>query len=826
MTRHNSVVLGALALVLLVALNTVFAVNDPGHDSLYVLKLGDSNVSGSINLTGNLTATLVQATSRFFGPNIDIRGDGTSSTAPTRIIGGNTNLELSTASGGILLANNGGYVQVGTMSTPANLLVNGSLLVFSVPVCLANGTNCLTGNNTGNITTITNGNGITVTNANGPITTIALNYGSGLTIAASQLVIDNATVCRSDGKGCPPSALGDGWTNTSTVVSIVTLSNNLSANTLFVDNTDGRVGIGTTAPMQKLDVNGSINVSGAGASIYVGSRQVCLSDGTNCVSGSGGGSGWTNTSTATTTMLNVGIGTPSPNTALEINATGHMPSVNPDLSSQLLVGGFNATNSNMTSRILLGTDQVTSRGFIQVETQIVLGTSPFNGVNDIVVAPIGGSMYLPNSQSALGVGTRTSPTASLQVNSSNILGSLLVQNTTGSTHLFVNGSSGFVGIGNATPAYRLTVQWLPNDTSATAFFGSNDPNNNQNAVYAKSYSSYGIRATSNTGTAVYGQSSQSYGVLGQSGTGGTSGLFATFVSGNTAPTLVTQAGSSQTGDLFQAQNASGNPLVVIGVNGNVGIGTTNPSEKLAVSGNLSSTGGAYLATSSGNVGIGTAAPTTRLSLGSASANAASSKIAVYDDGTGNNVYGIGLVNNGATYGVSIFSSTTTTGNPQMVVLTSGNVGIGTTSPGTKLEVNGEISSSGSTQIISAGVNGNNNGAAFRLRGATSVNNNWQLANDWNGGYFEITPSTAAGGNTYTTPALAILNSGNVGIGTTGPAAALEVNGTSLFDTNTTYTAPASASLTCFERVIGSGWNYSRCINSTGSVIERSGNIVI
>jgi hypothetical protein len=55
--------------------------------------------------------------------------------------------------------------------------------------------------------------------------------------------------------------------------------------------------------------------------------------------------------------------------------------------------------------------------------------------------------------------------------------------------------------------------------------------------------------------------------------------------------------------------------------------------------------------------------------------------------------------------------------------------------------------------------------------------NWQISNNDNvSGGFEITPSTAAGGTTFSTPALFINSSGNVGIGTTSPGTALHING--------------------------------------------------
>jgi hypothetical protein len=58
-----------------------------------------------------------------------------------------------------------------------------------------------------------------------------------------------------------------GWTNTSTVVSLATATNNVSANTLFVDNTNAKVGIGNTAPTYMLDVNGPIRSTSI---LYVG----------------------------------------------------------------------------------------------------------------------------------------------------------------------------------------------------------------------------------------------------------------------------------------------------------------------------------------------------------------------------------------------------------------------------------------------------------------------------------------------------------------------------------------------------------------------------
>lgn len=63
---------------------------------------------------------------------------------------------------------------------------------------------------------------------------------------------------------------------------------NFSVNTsdLFVDTSTGRVGIGTSSPLQALSVIGNANITGnttvGGTSLTVNGTEVCLADGTNC----------------------------------------------------------------------------------------------------------------------------------------------------------------------------------------------------------------------------------------------------------------------------------------------------------------------------------------------------------------------------------------------------------------------------------------------------------------------------------------------------------------------------------------------------------------
>ena len=116
-----------------------------------------------------------------------------------------------------------------------------------------------------------------------------------------------------------------------------------------------------------------------------------------------------------------------------------------------------------------------------------------------------------------------------------------------------------------------------------------------------------------------------------------------------------------------------------------------------------------------------------------------------------------------------------TSNVRMTIDASGNVGIGTTSPVEKLEVNGSVKV-GNLKIQNEyggriGFNRNTaNGAiydssyaAFQINGATSTLDYLS---------FEAYPVSGSASN-----AMSIKSNGNVGIGTTSPGAKLEVNGT-------------------------------------------------
>jgi hypothetical protein len=188
------------------------AVNDPGHDSLYVLLTGDSNIIGSLNITSNLTANSIRAASLIYGDQLDIRANGTIMSATNRpaiqadgnylYLDSRTDLYINTRGGTI------NTVQVGpTSGSSLTFNVSGTIMQQNVNVCLQNGSNCPSSMSGANVTgsgavgTIPKwvsatelGNSI-ITEVTGMVTVGGnLTVGAGYNLSAPQICL--AGTCR------------------------------------------------------------------------------------------------------------------------------------------------------------------------------------------------------------------------------------------------------------------------------------------------------------------------------------------------------------------------------------------------------------------------------------------------------------------------------------------------------------------------------------------------------------------------------------------------------------------------------------------------------
>ena len=627
------------------------------------------------------------------------------------------------------------------------------------------------------------GGGLTLTKPTGPtglIQNVAkvgkVSGGNSGSLIVSSILRTNDVPNLTTGK----IWVGDGNTTESTVV--------------HLDETNGRMGIGTDSPSEKLGVISSDNI---GTTKIISAYSLSQSQSTSLGYNSIMGSYSLNVATLTAQPItfspnsseamridaygNVGIGTTDPDSKLHI--------VNPD-------GGSYRFGYGGSSDVYFDSDTVyfrTDNGGANLMTSTVNGlgigtTEPQTLLHLTHANPILLLEEIDQIADAKRWGIQ-SETSILKFRAFN-------DALTTAVDVMSMTRAGNVGIGTTDPGAKLHVVGTSNFQGNIQVSGGTFVDSTRRNIYLNSFDGGG-------GNGIFFRDGFTY----------NASITAEDHNGGSADGICI---SGYDGVSFSTGANSKNERMRITSSGNVGIGTTNPNEKLHAAGNIhaydasgidaalfasTAAGSTTIAIRSlgithfngGNVGIGTTSPAHKLEVAGVipkiyinSSNNTGGSI-IFDDNlsTGTEIQG--------TQGNVIFKQS---GSEKMRITSDGKVGIGTTSPSAKLEVSSTSGwglftergiKDGSTSTYSHSYGAGNahilgramyfeNVAVFSTSTADATTKEYRFKNSADK---LIVESLVSGGITDSN--ILVLSGSNVGIGTTSPEAKLHVVGNVLAD---------------------------------------------
>lgn len=562
-----------------------------------------------------------------------------------------------------------------------------------------------------------------------------------------------------------------------------------SSASLFWDNANGRLGIGTTTPATTLAVTSGTNL---GTMTFE--------------NGSVGGGG--------SPSLSLGVGPSSGATAgAYMQLTGRLEAWSTLIATTNATGFRTMRFGNSTNGVIDTTNGTFSIQRLNDAGNAITAT-PFQMSN---AAP--SASFIINSTGNIGIGT-TTPGSKLHVfNSVNSELVNFIENPN-------SGSSAYTGLRIKSDNAASTYMFLNSTTRSTdggvnTFTIRNDAGalrlQGQSATGGISISgqNVGINVTSPS-TALHIVKSDASAALVRLQNSNATG-YSAFEMYNSSSTFASAVGyANASASIFPGAlyiNGASTVPIVFGINnieqarlhtnGNFGIGTTTPASKLVVNGTQAS-GDLQIGVSLNNtasngysvfrIGTATASP---VGMGLHQFNSAYSGGGTYTPLTTTLTAfesgGLVLHANSASAPIKFFTGGSADVNERMRILSSGNVGIGTTTPTEKLSI---AAGSDATSLRVSGTNTGTNWAGRIIAGgATSVFLMGQFNNQaWLGAHnaalnawadFYINPDGGTktfigdfGGGTGTViPLITADNtSGNVGIGTTTPTEKLSIVG--------------------------------------------------